>query len=1213
MDDPENSSSDVSTGDKKHLDPLTEPQTTEDTQQSSSADGTDPQAADSETQKSSQFSNSDEEKPSQEDLKVSQLSPSPPQSDTTEAKIPANMKPEELTARLQELQGLIPEDCMKAAERLVKDYDTKIPGDSEHLSQFFTCLKDFMESNQKSDKGDKKHLDPLTEPQTTEDTQQSSSADGTDPQAADSETQKSSQFSNSDEEKPSQEDLKVSQLSPSPPQSDTTEAKIPANMKPEELTARLQELQGLIPEDCMKAAERLVKDYDTKIPGDSEHLSQFFTCLKDFMESNQKSDKGDKKHLDPLTEPQTTEDTQQSSSADGTDPQAADSETQKSSQFSNSDEEKPSQEDLKVSQLSPSPPQSDTTEAKIPANMKPEELTARLQELQGLIPEDCMKAAERLVKDYDTKIPGDSEHLSQFFTCLKDFMESNQKSDKGDKKHLDPLTEPQTTEDTQQSSSADGTDPQAADSETQKSSQFSNSDEEKPSQEDLKVSQLSPSPPQSDTTEAKIPANMKPEELTARLQELQGLIPEDCMKAAERLVKDYDTKIPGDSEHLSQFFTCLKDFMESNQKSDKGDKKHLDPLTEPQTTEDTQQSSSADGTDPQAADSETQKSSQFSNSDEEKPSQEDLKVSQLSPSPPQSDTTEAKIPANMKPEELTARLQELQGLIPEDCMKAAERLVKDYDTKIPGDSEHLSQFFTCLKDFMESNQKSDKGDKKHLDPLTEPQTTEDTQQSSSADGTDPQAADSETQKSSQFSNSDEEKPSQEDLKVSQLSPSPPQSDTTEAKIPANMKPEELTARLQELQGLIPEDCMKAAERLVKDYDTKIPGDSEHLSQFFTCLKDFMESNQKSDKGDKKHLDPLTEPQTTEDTQQSSSADGTDPQAADSETQRSSQGDSQDSGQKTKGILKSLFSWLLPKSSRHVNRSDDAQEAADSETQRSSQGDSQNSGQKSSQFSNSDEEKPSQEDLKVSQLSPSPPQSDTTEAKIPANMKPEELTARLQELQGLIPEDCMKAAERLVKDYDTKIPGDSEHLSQFFTCLKDFMESNQKSDKGKKHKRTHLEKSGKPNQQVKNRALWYPVTVKVFCEVTGQTFGAHETILQQVKKKGLTSTQVKITTDLQECDVIIVFCPIVSRAGSDVKAATRNMSGSKPIILVLMHHTRKPDHSTGGKMWSETFPGIVLEVNVLYHETESGLLTCSENDKAIKKIRKELKKHQVLRL
>ncbi|GLD72517.1 actin cytoskeleton-regulatory complex protein pan1-like isoform X9 [Lates japonicus] len=227
-------------------------------------------------------------------------------------------------------------------------------------------------------------------------------------------------------------------------------------------------------------------------------------------------------------------------------------------------------------------------------------------------------------------------------------------------------------------------------------------------------------------------------------------------------------------------------------------------------------------------------------------------------------------------------------------------------------------------------------------------------------------------------------------------------------------------------------------------------------------------------------------------------------------------------------------------------------AADSETQRSSQGDSQDSGQKSSQLSNSDEEKPSQEDLKVSQQSPSPSQSDTTEVKIPANMKPEELTVRLQELQGLIPEDCMK---------------------------------------------------------VKNRALWYPVTVKVFCEVTGETFGAHETILEQVKKKGLTSTPVKIIRDPKKCDFIIVFCPIVSRAGSDVEAAMRKISGSKPVILVLMHHTRKPDHSTREMMWSETFPGIVLKVNILYHETEGGLLTCSENDKAIKQIRKELKKHQ----
>ncbi|TDH06465.1 hypothetical protein EPR50_G00113610 [Perca flavescens] len=107
-----------------------------------------------------------------------------------------------------------------------------------------------------------------------------------------------------------------------------------------------------------------------------------------------------------------------------------------------------------------------------------------------------------------------------------------------------------------------------------------------------------------------------------------------------------------------------------------------------------------------------------------------------------------------------------------------------------------------------------------------------------------------------------------------------------------------------------------------------------------------------------------------------------------------------------------------------------------------------------------------------------------------------------------------------------------------------------------------------------------------------------------------STQVKITTNLQECDIIIVFCPITSRVGSDVEAAMREdsvSSGSKPVILVLMHHTRDPDYSTDVRRWSETFQNVVLDVHVLFHETQTGLLHCSRNDQAVKLIQEELKK------
>ena len=70
-------------------------------------------------------------------------------------------------------------------------------------------------------------------------------------------------------------------------------------------------------------------------------------------------------------------------------------------------------------------------------------------------------------------------------------------------------------------------------------------------------------------------------------------------------------------------------------------------------------------------------------------------------------------------------------------------------------------------------------------------------------------------------------------------------------------------------------------------------------------------------------------------------------------------------------------------------------------------------------------------------------------------------------------------------------------------------------------------------------------MKVFLVVTGQTFGADQVILEQVKR----SPEVEITRNLQDCDFIIVFCPIMSRVGSDVEAAMREDSGNRKTLIV----------------------------------------------------------------
>ncbi|XP_054915746.1 uncharacterized protein LOC129379144 isoform X2 [Poeciliopsis prolifica] len=119
------------------------------------------------------------------------------------------------------------------------------------------------------------------------------------------------------------------------------------------------------------------------------------------------------------------------------------------------------------------------------------------------------------------------------------------------------------------------------------------------------------------------------------------------------------------------------------------------------------------------------------------------------------------------------------------------------------------------------------------------------------------------------------------------------------------------------------------------------------------------------------------------------------------------------------------------------------------------------------------------------------------------------------------------------------------------------------------------------------------TVKIHVVTSGQTFGAHHDLLNQLERK------LKLCqTDRDRNAITMLFCPITSRVGSDVEAAMSLLSGDQKVILVLMHHTRDPSYSTAGRDWKDVYPNVVSSVHVLFHETVPGLLTCSENDMAV---------------
>ncbi|KAK2899392.1 hypothetical protein Q8A73_012521 [Channa argus] len=170
----------------------------------------------------------------------------------------------------------------------------------------------------------------------------------------------------------------------------------------------------------------------------------------------------------------------------------------------------------------------------------------------------------------------------------------------------------------------------------------------------------------------------------------------------------------------------------------------------------------------------------------------------------------------------------------------------------------------------------------------------------------------------------------------------------------------------------------------------------------------------------------------------------------------------------------------------------------------------------------------------------------------------------------LPDDLHDAAETLFKFYSD--PNKTPEVQTFFDWIC-----------------TELSpKTAGRQQSSQSRAA-----VRVHTVTTGETFGADRALMEKVKN--CAQLQVDDSSDSQGCDIIIVFCPVISRPGSDVEAAMMKVSDDKPVILVTMYHTRDVHYSTSGTAWSQTYQKVQLDVPVLFHETKQGLLTCPRNE------------------
>ncbi|XP_071385453.1 uncharacterized protein [Centroberyx affinis] len=123
--------------------------------------------------------------------------------------------------------------------------------------------------------------------------------------------------------------------------------------------------------------------------------------------------------------------------------------------------------------------------------------------------------------------------------------------------------------------------------------------------------------------------------------------------------------------------------------------------------------------------------------------------------------------------------------------------------------------------------------------------------------------------------------------------------------------------------------------------------------------------------------------------------------------------------------------------------------------------------------------------------------------------------------------------------------------------------------------------------------------KFYTFKAGNTLGSHEEVNEALTSKGLQEVMSP-----KECDVILAYCPIVSRVGTDVEAAMGAIPDGKPVILVVMHHTFNQDIVLAASSRHVSREDVVLTVDYLFHETIRPF-NCDRNTAAVEDILKVL--------
>ncbi|XP_076841354.1 uncharacterized protein LOC143485706 [Brachyhypopomus gauderio] len=125
-------------------------------------------------------------------------------------------------------------------------------------------------------------------------------------------------------------------------------------------------------------------------------------------------------------------------------------------------------------------------------------------------------------------------------------------------------------------------------------------------------------------------------------------------------------------------------------------------------------------------------------------------------------------------------------------------------------------------------------------------------------------------------------------------------------------------------------------------------------------------------------------------------------------------------------------------------------------------------------------------------------------------------------------------------------------------------------------------------------------IRIFVMVIGNTMNSHKTFVDHLK---LSLNLTEVNSE-EECDVIMAFVSIVSRAGTDIEAALLQIPATRPVVLIVFHHTFDEYYMAPDSRLCVRSRSDVFAVDCLHHE-DQGLLRCLRNDDALMAVKHHL--------